>query len=71
MNALLHASGWSRTETLEFRVGGHVSEIGAVTKAVYAFVYDSLLVHSPYRPVFKGTLNESSGFKTRQREHSP
>jgi len=70
VNAFLHASGWSRAETLEFRIAGHVAEIGAVTEAVYTLVQDRLLVHGPYRPVGKGAFIDNSGFKTRKCEHS-
>jgi len=55
VNAFLHASGWSRAETLEFRIGGHVAEIGAISVAVYTLVHDRLLVHGPYRPAEVGS----------------
>jgi hypothetical protein len=70
VNAFLHASGWSRAETLECRIGGHVAEIGAVNIAVYTFVQDIILVLGPYRPVGNGTLIENSAFKTHKYEHS-
>ena len=69
MNAFLHAGGWSRAETLEFRIGGHVAEIGAVTVAAYTLVHDFVLVHGPYRPVGKGAFIENSGFKKHKCEH--
>lgn len=68
MNAFLHASGWSRAETLELRIGGHVAKIGAITVAVYTLVHDRLLVLGPYRPVGRGAFIKNSGFKTHKRE---
>ena len=70
MNTFLHASGWSRAETLEFRIAGHVAEIGTVTVAVYTLVHDRLLVLGSYRPVGKGAFIESCGFERHKCEHS-
>jgi hypothetical protein len=70
VNAFLHASGWSRAETLECRIGGHVAEIGAVNIAVYTLEHDRFLVLGPYRPVGNGTLIENSALKKRKCKHS-
>jgi hypothetical protein len=70
VNAFLHASGWSRAETLEFRIAGHVAEIGAVTVALYTLVHDRLLVLGPYRPVGKEAFTENCGFEMHKCEHS-
>ena len=70
MNTFLHASSWSRAETLEFWIAGHVAEIGAVTVTVYTLVHDRFLVLGPYRPVGKGACIENRGFKTHKCQHS-